>query len=198
MSLGSKFTLLAVAGALLLAAMAPASAGASAVYKLNSEEFRIALVVDGKRLVRLRIWAQERCSDGTTPARTFDELDLHRVAAKGRLLYVDGYSTEYGYGETRLSIHVAPGAIKGAFFDIDSEGYVCATGHSGNRTRNFTARRSDGSNRGRYRISPSRFSIAAEISSRTAPSASRSTSDSRKPSMISVLAAAGSSPREVR
>ena len=49
-----------------------------------------------------------------------------------------------------------------------------------------------------YRISARRRSSAAEISSRTGPSASRSTSDSRKPSMISVLAAAGSSPREVR
>lgn len=49
-----------------------------------------------------------------------------------------------------------------------------------------------------YRISASRFSSAAETSSRTGPSASLSTSDSRKPSMISVFAPAGSSPREVR
>ena len=49
-----------------------------------------------------------------------------------------------------------------------------------------------------YRISARRCSSAAEISSRTGPSASRSTRDSRKPSMISDFAAAGSSPREVR
>ena len=48
------------------------------------------------------------------------------------------------------------------------------------------------------RISARRFSRAAETSSRTGPSASRSTSDSRNPSMISDFAAAGPSPREVR
>jgi hypothetical protein len=85
----------------------------------------------------------EHCSDGTSPVRTFSKRDLHRVAAKGRQLYIGGYNTGYGYEETRLSIHVAPGAIKGAFRDIDEEVgyYICASGNHDRRLLNFTARR---------------------------------------------------------
>jgi hypothetical protein len=141
MTLRLKVGLLAVAAALCLTAAAPVMADASAVYKLNREGLRIALQFRGGHLSHLRVVARERCSDGTSPVREYVEEDLHRVAAKGHLLYEGGYNTEYGYTETRLSLHVVPGAVRGAFFDIDSEGYVCATGHPGKRTLRFAAPR---------------------------------------------------------
>ncbi|HEV7562725.1 MAG TPA: hypothetical protein VGO24_04425 [Solirubrobacterales bacterium] len=138
-----RLGLLAAVTALLLVAAAPASAGASAVYKLQREGLRITLVVKGDHLAHLRIWVKERCSDGTSPARTVDERDLHPVSVRGGLLYVGGYSTEYGYEETRLSAHVTPAAVKGAFRDVEEEVgyYICATGHPGDRVLRFTARR---------------------------------------------------------
>jgi hypothetical protein len=132
--------ILIVVIALLLAAPATSS---SAVYKLKREGFRIALVVGGNHLVHLRVWARERCSDGSRPAREFDDRGRFPISSRGLLRYSDSFSTEYGYEETRLRAHVGAAAVKGSFFDIEEEVgyYVCATGHRGHRLLRFTARR---------------------------------------------------------
>ncbi len=146
MPLRLKVSVLVIAIVLSLGAAMPAVAGAPTAYELEREGFRVSLVFAGNRLVHLRIWVRERCSDGTSPVRRYNERDLSRVAGRGGFVYEGGYSTEYGYEETRLSVHLVPGGIKGAFRDIDTEVgyYLCATGHRGQRTLKFTARRVGG------------------------------------------------------
>jgi hypothetical protein len=134
--------ILIVVVVLLLVAAAPA-ASSPAVYKLKREGLRVALVVKGNHLVHLRVWARERCSDGSSRAREFNDRGHFPVSPRGLLRYSDSFSTEYGYEETRLRAHVGPAAVKGSFFDIEEEVgyYVCATGHRGDRLLRFTARR---------------------------------------------------------
>jgi hypothetical protein len=136
-------SILIVVVALLLAAAAPAAASSPAVYKLKREGFRITLVVRGNHLAHLRVWARERCSDGSRPAQGFTDRGHFPISPRGLLRYSDSFSTEYGYEETRLRAHVGAAAVKGSFFDIEEEVgyYVCATGHRGDRLLRFTARR---------------------------------------------------------
>jgi hypothetical protein len=135
--------LLIVVVALLLVAAAPATTASPAVYKLKREGFRVALVVRGNHLVHLRVWVRERCSDGSRPAREFNDHGHFPISPGGLLRYSDNFSTEYGYEETRLRARVGAAAVKGSFFDIEEEVgyYVCATGHRGDRLLRFTARR---------------------------------------------------------